>query len=318
MTILWIFVGAALLYLLQRALYTRYWDAGLTIRTRFEVPAVTAGQEVRLVEQVENRKLLPLPIFGYEYCLDRNYALLRDEKTMPIRVRYRLSLPARRAVHNVTTLPPLARGIYTLADGRLEGQDLLMTAQMHRGFYSTARLVVYPAKLPAGKLALPFRTVMGTVLTRRYAQEDPFELRGIRPYEIYDSMRSINWKASARTGELKVNQHAYTTDEALLLLLNICDGTEEEQETLISMASSLSELFLRRGVSVALRSNARSCLTTAGISVPAGGGSSHQTVIDEALAQIKLAAAPTMAFADFLDRQDRRELRGFLDRKSVV
>ena len=37
--------------------------------------------------------------------------------------------------------------------------------------------------------------------------EDPFEYRGIREYQPYDDMRSVNWKATAKTGDLKVNQN---------------------------------------------------------------------------------------------------------------
>ena len=312
MLILWIFAAAAFLFLLQRVIYQELWSKGVSVRIRFDAAAVKAGESVTLLERVENRKLLPLPVFAYEYTLARNYLVMTETSGRQRRVKIKLALPANRAVVNRTKIEGLPRGVYALSDVMLKGSDIFYSCRLEKPALCTAQLTVYPEKIPANRLSLPFRSILGTVLTRRLTLEDPFQLRGIRQYEIYDSMRDINWKASAKTGELKVNQHEHTTDESLMLLLDMGSGSEAQRETVLSLASSLSELFLRRGVNVALQANARSCVTSGRIRVLPGSGAGHQTTVDEALAQIKLEATVMEAFPVFLASLSPAELSGSL------
>ena len=300
MLIVWIFLGSGLLYLIQRGIFQHFWGKGLRLRVRFGSFAVTEGDAVTLTERVENRKWLPLPMLHYQYILSRNFAGVTETGAKPILLRRRLALPGRRAAVNRATLRGLPRGLYTLIEAKFGSSDLFFTGKWEQRETCIARLTVYPAKIPAEKLSLPFRLLLGSILTRRMAQEDPFQLKGIRPYEIYDPLRTVNWKATARTGELKVNQFEYSTDEALVFLPDMGSGSEEAREEVLRLASSLSQLFLRRGVSVSLWSNGRSCVTGSPIRVPPGSGIGHQNAVDEALAQIKLTASVTAPIEDFL------------------
>ena len=300
MLFFWILIGSGLLYFAQRWLFRTLWDRGLGVNLRFEHSAVTEGEAVILTERCENRKWLPLPVFQYEYTLCRNFAAVTETDAKPMIFRRRLAMPGRRAARNRTTIETLPRGVYSVTNLNLSAMDLFYSARWESSRISTARLTVYPAKLPAEKLSLPFRQLLGAVLTRRMAQEDPFQLKGIRPYEIYDSMRLINWKASARTGELKVNQFEYSTDEAIAFLLDLGSGSEADREALIRLASSLSQLFLRRGVSVALSANGRDSITGRALRVPAGSGIGQQAAVDTSLARVKLEASVTAELSDFL------------------
>ena len=312
MLIFWILLGSTLLYVVQRGIYSVLWSRGLRLSLRFDSAAVSEGDDVAVTERTENRKWLPLPMLSYEYTLSRNFAGVTATGATPIRLRRKVALPGRRAAVNRTAIQGLPRGLYTVIGAKLSTSDLFYTIRRERESLCTARLTVYPAKIPAEKLSLPFRQLLGSVLTRRMAQEDPFQLKGIRQYEIYDSLRSINWKASARTGELKVNQFEYSTDESLVFLLDAGSGSEEEREELLRLASSLSQLFLRRGVSVSVWSNGRSCVSGTALRIPAGSGIGHQRVIDESLAQIKLAASVSAPFEAFL-----RELPGSVSARAL-
>ena len=312
MLILWIVLGSGLLYLLQVWFYTVHWSRGLSLSVRFERDAASEGETVALTERTENRNWLPLPMLAYEYTLNRNFAPVNEAQRRPVVLRRRVALPPRRAAVNRTAIQGLPRGCYTVTAAKLSTTDLFYTTKREKPVNCPAWLTVYPAKIPAEKLSLPFRQLLGAVLTRRMAQEDPFQIKGIRPYEIYDSLRTVNWKASAKTGELKVNQFEYSTDEALVFLLDMGSGSEEAREELLRLASSLSQLFLRRGVSVALWSNGRNCISGSFVRVPSGSGIGHQTVLDESLARIKLSASVVAPFDDFL-----RELPASLTAKAL-
>lgn len=300
--VFWFFLGALLLFFAQRLLHRLIWARGLSVELSFDSATAVAGDDVAITERALNRKLLPLPVLRYRYGLCRNFEQLRGKDSRSVEISRRLAAPAMRSVRSRTVLHGLERGIYTVTGGEMRSQDLFFSQTEQRPIVSRSRLTVYPRRLEAQLLRLPCRQLLGAVLTRRSVQEDPFELRGIRPYESYDSMRMINWKATARTGELKVNQHAWTTDEALCLILDAEHGTVAQRELLIRYASSLSRVLLQRGISVSLRVNGRSCIGGREITVPAGSGSSQQTVIDENLTQLKLNAEALLPFAAYLRR----------------
>ena len=132
-------------------------------------------------------------------------------------------------------------------------------------------------------------------------QEDPFEIKAIRPYFPTDSMRVVNWKTSAKTGSLKVNQYEWTTDESVMVALDLSRGNEEERETLIEYVSSFSSLLIERGVSLSLSSNGRDYKNGTMVKVGEGSGGSHIDSVDKALATIKVSSTDSMAFSNLLE-----------------
>ena len=74
MLILWILIGSALLFLLQRVIYVNHWDDKLGISFRFSNRAITEGESADLFVRSENNKLLTLPTFGYIYTVIRNFS----------------------------------------------------------------------------------------------------------------------------------------------------------------------------------------------------------------------------------------------------
>ena len=313
MLIFWILIGFGLLVVLQRAVYSKYWNKEVSVTFRFLKRAVNEGETAELIERIENRKLLSLPVFGYSYTLSRSFASVSKSKEKTITTQHRFALSGRRAVTNHTKIGGLSRGVYCVDIVTASSTDLFHFAHLDCSLpFSASRLIVYPAKMPIQRFSFPAQLILGSVTTRRRAQEDPFALRSIRPYEIYDSPRIINWKASAKTGELKVNQFEYTTDEALVFLLDMENGDFDDREELIRLASSLSLFFLRRGVSVSLMANGRDCIIGRPIRVPAGADVAHQITVDENLALIKLTIPVTKSFSDFLKDIPVESLKGAL------
>jgi uncharacterized protein (DUF58 family) len=311
--IFWILIGFGLLVLLQKGIYSSRWDKKISVTFRFSKRAVTEGETAELVERSENRKWLPLPIFGYSYTLSRSFASVSKSKEKTITMQRRFALSGRHAVTNRAKIAGLSRGVYCVDVVTASSTDLFhLTHPECQIPFSSSRLIVYPAKIPVQRFSFPARLILGAVTTRRKAQEDPFALRSIRPYEIYDSPKIINWKASAKTGELKVNQFEYTTDEALVFLLDMENGDFDDREELIRLASSLSLFFLRRGISVSLTANCRDCIIGRPIRVPAGADAAHQITVDETLALIKLTIPVTEPFCDFLAGIPVESLKGAL------
>ena len=89
---------------------------------------------------------------------------------------------------------------------------------------------------------------------------DPTALRGVRPYRPGDPVRAVNWRATARTGELHTNEFDPSSLAAVRLLLDAgslyrsWEAVEPElMELLCVVAASLAAAFAEAGYAVGLR-----------------------------------------------------------------
>ena len=106
---------------------------------------------------------------------------------------------------------------------------------------------------------------MGQVLVRQRMYEDPFSFRGLREYRARRPMNKINWKASAKEAGLMVNLLDSTSSAQVLIYLDVEDETiwkyGEIHEAGISLAVSLAEQLLQRGIATGLVTNGRDHIT---------------------------------------------------------
>ena len=69
-----IFLAALLILMLfaaQRMLYARFWEKGVAVFLEFERELAAPGEETFLLEQIENRKVLPLPSLKVKFQCSR-------------------------------------------------------------------------------------------------------------------------------------------------------------------------------------------------------------------------------------------------------
>ena len=108
-----------------------------------------------------------------------------------------------------------------------------MTHELPKSLPVDSRLYVYPRPFRGMDFNGALRQLNGEVATKRHLQEDPFEYLGIREYTPRDTLRDVNWKATARSGELKVNQKGCTAQRSVRLVVNLEDGAILRQEDLL-------------------------------------------------------------------------------------
>ena len=143
-------------------------------------------------------------------------------------------------------------------------------------------------------------------------QEDPFEYLGIREYTPRDTLRDVNWKATARSGELKVNQKGCTAQRSVWLVVNLEDGAILRQEDLleasIEMAAAAAELFIGQGIRTSLETNGPDLLTKEAVFLKASCGAGHLDSIFRGLARIDLEK-PAPSFEPIRERLEEMEDR---------
>ena len=299
-------ISLIILFILERLFFRKNWRKGLSVNVTFSESTIRSGEGVVVKEKSDNRKRIPLSIISVEWSLER---LCSQYKVgdKPFVVSSSFSLPPYSSVKRNKEINGLKRGIYTISSGKITSSDLFSSEDYSCPLVSNSMLCVLPERRNTFSSSYAYRGFLGSVLSQKMNQEDPFEIKAIRPYFPTDSMRVVNWKASAKTGSLKVNQYEWTTDESVMVMLDLSRGDEEERETLIEYVSSFSSLILERGVSLSLYSNGRDYKDGTLVKVGEGSGSSHIDSVDKALSKIKVSSIDAMAFSSLMKNALRGE-----------
>lgn len=281
-----ILMGAAvfLILFLVKKIYAKNWYKGIDAGIHVSKGIVYPGEEITLTETVVNKKWLPLPMIQVKFEVDKSFVFGSEVLNTKVSDHcYKSDVFSLLFYQKITRRLPLVctkRGFFTINAIDVVSTDVLMDAVLARVFPVQETIMVYPEPADSQSVDIPYNRIMGTMLTRQYSYEDPFEFRGIREYQTYDSLRDINWKASARTGELKVNIHDYTASRQVVILLNLeKEGVwdyEELKEKGISMACSLACRLTEQGVGVGVISNGRDKITGKELVLQSGCDESHR------------------------------------------
>lgn len=287
------FAGVCLLFWLQNMLYKKYWDSRLTVEVSFSTEHTTEGERIYLYEEIRNEKILPLPMVKAKFTTAKELVFEELEEGSVTDKYYRNDILSAMMYQRIKRKLPFLcshRGFYTIEDIDIVGSDLFLTKFYVSHLKNYKPLVVYPKHLPLKQLQIPYQNIMGMILAARRLYQDPFEFAGIREYQSYDSMKSVNWKATAKTGILQVNVKDYTANRSVRIVLNLKSkfGYREKdmEEESIRIAATLAEKLLAEGVQVELESNGHLCTTQENARVPQGARIDYSKKVDETLALI--------------------------------
>lgn len=293
MKIIYALIGAYLLYRLQSFLYRRFWSKNLTVTIGFSDTKAVEGEEMLLFETILNQKLLPIPILKIKFTVSRFVSFYDQLDTEVTDNTYRNDLISVMMYQKLTRSIPFVckkRGYYTIDELVLVCNDILIDTELVTTYDQSLYLYVYPKPIDYGRLEIPFQKMLGTVLTKRFSNEDPFEFKSIREYQSYDTMKTINWKASAKTGALMVNVYDHTASQQIKLLLNLESDTiwryEELEEDSIRIAAAFAARFIEQGIPTSFFTNGPDVISKELLTVPAGSGPGHFQTINETLARI--------------------------------
>lgn len=174
----------------------RFHQPDLAI-TRWAHPSVlTVGDTGRVDLLVENRGRIRSP---------------RVDLTEPVGQSNtaHMTIAALRSGDQVTAgyrVPAARRGVLLVGPAELERRDLLGLASFSRVAVGATELTVAPQTFELPMPALG-HGVLGRHLLALSQRVGPGEFHSLRDYVIGDEPRSIHWRASARSEELKVRQH---------------------------------------------------------------------------------------------------------------
>lgn len=259
-----LFAGLFLVTFLWNYNYRKKWNRDMEVWLAFEEYSVYAGGEAHLKERVENAKRLPLPVLEVMFCMKKALVFCDMENTSVSDNTYKrdvFSLLGRQRITRTLTVRCTKRGCYSIKSVDCVSFSLLHDRKYMCSFPVDARLFVYAARVDVSGIMTACEKLMGAAQCARRLYEDPFAFSGIREYTVTDPMRTVNWKASARTGELMVNTFESTLTRRVMLYLDLTDDGILRQEGLyeegVSVAASLAQRLLGRGMEVGILTNVR-------------------------------------------------------------
>lgn len=287
---------AYLLFIAQRRLYEKLWQKHLGISLSFGTNHIFEGEQGELREIIENRKRLPLSMLKVKFKTDRHLIFGNEKGSRTTDQYYRndvFRIGGGERVTRTLRFRGGRRGYYTIDEVSLVASDLFFLSQLVADVPLKTEVYIYPRPYDAARLRQSLIQMNGEMLSRRHLLEDPFEYRGIREYQPYDDMRSINWKATAKTGDLKVNQRNYTSLKSVRIFFNIQDDNILKKDAAVEMTlrivASLCQIFLRQGIQVSCYGNGVDIVTHSPLTIQPKAGKGQMDTVYRGLARIDVA-----------------------------
>ncbi|GAC1357787.1 MAG: DUF58 domain-containing protein [Ktedonobacteraceae bacterium] len=228
---------------------------------------VLFGEEIVLSLVLENMKILPLPWLETEDIVPRALHI----KDQPVRVGRATNvfmLDCLFSLHwydRVTrryTIQCNTRGVHTFGPTRLRSGDVFGFVNREAEVSSYQFVLVYPLIVPITRLGLPARHPFGDRRAPRRLLEDPARVVGVRDYTYGDSMRRVNWKATARTMQMQSKVYEATTTYTIVMFLNATERHDnyygihpELLELSICAAASLTDWAMNQNYAVGFYAN---------------------------------------------------------------
>lgn len=204
------------------------------------------------------------------------------------------------------------RGYYRIGPLHLRSGDLIGLTEEVENEGGADYLIVYPKIIPFSEVKLPSHSPLGTLRHTQPIFEDPSRVRGKRDYVPGDSLRRVDWKATAGVGRLQVKQFEPSIALETAIFLNL-NANEYEQRTrldatelAIVVAASLANWIIGQRQSAGLFVNGADPIGTEdkAQALPPRKGRAHLTRILDVLARIR--SAPLTPCVQLLQREAPR------------
>ncbi|CCY53286.1 uncharacterized protein BN781_01688 [Coprococcus sp. CAG:782] len=299
------------IYYAQQKIFKKNWDRRLDVDVSFSVPHMEIGEKAYISERINNAKVLPLTVLHVKFAVSRYLEFCDRVNTDVTDMNYRndgFSVMSNEKITINIDFVARKRGFYSISSVSIIARDYFMVKQYARYLKLDAGVYVFPLAYPYDRIEDSMNDILGEIEVRRRLMPDPFAYAGIREYVHGDSMRSINWKASAMNDRLMVNKHNSVCSGVVRILLNLEPHSmirpEKLQEVSISLVRTVAESLVGRKQDIEFYSNGRDILETKENCMFKGNGSEALKSVNKCLARIN-GNSGIQDFYEVLDREVR-------------
>lgn len=279
-----------------------YWKRHVLDKVRYErfIPEnrAFAGEDLSLTLRLRNDKWLPVPWIEVRDAIPEN-AIVDEQHLSPssspnyVNIVRSTHLSWFERTSWPLTFHTVARGYYRLGPSRLISGDPFGFFREERDDEFLNSVLIYPKLYTLPELGLPPERPFGELKGRERIFEDPSRIAGLRDYRPGDPMRRIDWKATARSGELRSRVYEPSSTQHLYIAMNVhtlrgsWEGyVPELLERLLSVTGSIARHGFETGYAAGLLANGSYPESDRPMRIPPGRHSDQLSRILEALAGI--------------------------------
>lgn len=195
------------------------------------------------------------------------------------------------------------RGYYPIGPLFVSGGDILGLNKPIRLENQAQFLTVYPKVIPLSFVQIPSRSPQGTLRHTQQIFEDPTRIFSKREYTPGDSLRRVDWKASATSGRLQIKMFEPSIALETLIFLDLNSNAYhykhhvDATELAIVIAASLASWVSGKQQTVGLKINGQDPLAPDGIPqyLPPRKGQAQLMRMLEILARIQAIKEDSLA-----------------------
>lgn len=306
MEIIWILALTYIFIVFEVKLYTKSCFKNLDFNIELSKSEVFEDGNLTIKEIISNKRFLPAIWLEVQFLVSRNLKFDNMKLTALDNEFFKKDifsvLPYQRIVKKFN-VKASKRGYYSLNKFTLTVSDIFIIYKYLLRTKHEKFLCVYPKLLLGTNFDLKFNNILGELETKKYLLEDPFMLKGIRDYTPYDSMKTVNWSASIRTGALKVNEFNSSSSMEVILLLDTTKYTawdsEDKIEESIRIAASMATKCVSKNIPVSLYSNGINKLSSKNVSISNTTGKTGLELVYRNLACINIENQQ-LSFSDMI------------------
>ncbi|NMA87383.1 MAG: DUF58 domain-containing protein [Tissierellia bacterium] len=232
----------------------------LDYRMEIENNVVEIGEEIQIYSIIENNKFMAVPFLEVSEKFPKGFNTLGNSYAIFImpyqRVRRKYSIMGEK------------RGLYNIEMVNFSLGDFIGFSSHHKYLKMKKEIIILPKKVDLQEELVPVGALLGDISVRRWIVDDPLMTIGIREYTGNEPERYIHWPSSMKYNELMVKNFDFTTDNSVLIALNIetmkpsWEPIEEDLiETCISLARGVIEELEEEKIPYGLITNAHNDLS---------------------------------------------------------
>lgn len=244
-----IFHGLLLTFFIS-LIYILVKQKNIKIQVKFDKKIYSSGEEHEFITVIKNYGIFPAP-----------YVILNNKAIANINTKYNgdaIALNSNDSIWVRNVVKFNRRGLYNFGEMNLRFSDLFSIFERKRNINLNIPIKVYPKVYELTKFISNGSDIFKNAVSNKSSIEDLYSTREIRKYNVGDNLKRVNWKVSAKHGELFVRSLDNVSGEESNIfldmskanILNSEDETKEEQ--LIDMCTSIINYMQLRGIKTKL------------------------------------------------------------------
>ena len=218
--------GLALVLMVIARLWNRVSLENVAYTRNISSDRLFLDDEFTLTLTIENHKPVPLPWLRSKDFLPTGLEVLDAEVRPIVYIRgaeliTTTSLAWYERVHIKYRVKAVRRGFYQLGPATIHSGDIFGLYSSSLSHLTMDSVLVYPRIVPMHDFFLPSARPIGDAKTTTPYVDDPSRVKSVRDYRLGDSMRTVDWKSTARRQKLTVRTYDPSVSHFAVLIVDM-------------------------------------------------------------------------------------------------